>query len=305
MYHEAMSSSAEHDHWLRVAANLRVDRSRGVAPHKPLLLLAVADLIEEGDLTKPLLPLTGELTFRFIAYWSIVANRRPQRPDIRLPFFHLSGDGCWTPLDEELEPTTDRRKPRFSHIEPDFFACLCNATFRKKLRRIVVETYFADPLERAGLYDLLGLSMPSSSSVKEDIAQYKASRQRGREARFRLSVVPAYEYTCALTRYRCVTVDAGSIVDACHIHPFSDSRNNNPRNGIALSKNAHWLFDQGLWALTDDYEVVVARDRFDEAGEVAWSLRRMSGTRIMLPKDKQFWPDLAHIEWHRKNRFQT
>jgi putative restriction endonuclease len=298
-----MRASALHDHWLTVAANLRVDRSRGVAPHKPLLLLVVADLVEVGELSDPLLPLTGELTFRFMAYWSIVAHRRSQRPDIRLPFFHLSGDGCWTPLDRNRQRTSDRRAPQFAQLDPDFFECLNTATFRKHLRHILVATYFPDPGESSALYDLLGFPTPSTHTLKEDAAAYIVSRQRGREARFRLTVVPAYAYTCALTRYRCVTVDAGSIVDACHIHPFSDSRNNHPRNGIALSKNAHWLFDQGLWSLTDDYEVMVAKDRFDEAGEDAWLLQRMAGTRIQLPADKRLWPDPAHIAWHRTRKF--
>ena len=299
-----MPTEALQDHWLTIAANLRVDRSRGVAPHKPLLLLVVADLVEAGELTEPLLPLTGEVTFRFMAYWTIVAYRRPQRPDIRLPFFHLSSDGCWTPLDANRHPTSDRRKPKFAQLDPGLFECLNNMTFRKRLRRTLVATYFHDPHESSALYDLLGLSMPSDHAIKEDAAQYRSSRQRGREARFRLSVVPAYEYTCALTRYRCVTVDAGSIVDACHIHPFSDSRNNHPRNGIALSKNAHWLFDQGLWSLTDNYEVMVARDRFDEAGQEACLLQRMAGTRILLPRDERLWPDPAYVAWHRTHRFE-
>src|SRR5436305_10123399 len=42
------------------------------------------------------------------------------------------------------------------------------------------------------------------------------------------------------------------------------SRNNAPRNGIALCKNAHWLFDNGLWTLSDDYQVMVAVGRFTE-----------------------------------------
>src|SRR5947208_2188046 len=78
------------------------------------------------------------------------------------------------------------------------------------------------------------------------------------------NIVAAYNYTCALTGYRLTTITAGSIVDAAHIHQFSDSRNNDPRNGIALCKNAHWLFDNGLWALSDDYRVVVAVGRFTE-----------------------------------------
>jgi predicted restriction endonuclease len=40
---------------------------------------------------------------------------------------------------------------------------------------------------------------------------------------FRLTVIPACNYTCALTGYRLVTVTSGSIVDAAHIHQFADS----------------------------------------------------------------------------------
>jgi putative restriction endonuclease len=107
-----------------------------------------------------------------------------------------------------------------------------------------------------------------------------------------------------LTRYRLTTVRSGSIADAAHIHQFSDSRNNHPQNGIALCKNAHWLFDQGLWSLTDDYEVIVASDRFDEAGPDAFLLDRFAGTRIALPENRSYWPDVNHLAWHRKHKFQ-
>ena len=74
----------------------------------------------------------------------------------------------------------------------------------------------------------------------------------GREARFRFEVVPAYRYTCALTGYRITTIAKGSIVDAAHIHEFSDSRNNDLRTGWRCARNAHWLFDAGLWSVGDD-----------------------------------------------------
>jgi len=35
--------------WLTVLNNLRVDRSRVIAPYKPLLLLVVLELVENGD----------------------------------------------------------------------------------------------------------------------------------------------------------------------------------------------------------------------------------------------------------------
>lgn len=169
------------------------------------------------------------------------------------------------------------------------------------MRRILIAKYFVDAGERAGLYQLVGLSVPPDPIVKEDARLYEISRERGREARFRLTVVPAYNYTCALTRYRLVTVDSGSIVDAAHIHQFADSRNNHPHNGIALCKNAHWMFDEGLWSLDDDYRVLVAVKRFDESGAGEFLLSLKANSRILLPADPNYWPDKTHLVWHRKH----
>jgi hypothetical protein len=79
------------DYGLAKFSKLRIDRARdGPAPHKPLLLLVLCDLVEKESLSHGVLPLSPELAFRFYTYWSIVAERRPQRPDVRLPFHHLS-----------------------------------------------------------------------------------------------------------------------------------------------------------------------------------------------------------------------
>jgi putative restriction endonuclease len=293
----------ECDKWLKTAAHLRVDRSRGPAPHKPLLLLVVAELAEEGKLASPIVPLTGELVFRFLAFWSVVVARRSQRADIRLPFYHLSSDGFWTPLDEAGNPTSDRRRVVAVRLDPEFVGCLSDPAFLMRMRRVLIATYFVDPGERAALYTLVGMPVPPYDEVKSDARLYRADRERGREARFRLIVVPAYNYTCALTGYRLTTMNSGSIVDAAHIHEFADSRNNDPRNGIALSKNAHWLFDQGLWSLTDDFRVVIGPHRFDESGDAELLLARREGKPIHLPANRDYWPDKAHLRWHREHKF--
>ncbi len=297
-----MQPTAQCEKWLRVLANLRVDRKDNIAPHKPLLLLVVAELAEQKKLA-PMFPLTGELVFRFLAFWTVVAERRSQKPDVRLPFYHLGGDLIWNPLDEESKPTTDRRRVFAAQIEPEFFECIHKVEFREQMRRILIAKYFIDPSERAALYDLVGLPIPPDEIVKADAQKYEAARERGREARFRLTVVPAYNYTCALTAYRLTTVKSGSIVDAAHIHQFAKSGNNDPRNGIALSKNAHWMFDAGLWSLDDEYRVIVAASRFDEAGNEAFMLKKMINKRILLPADGNFWPAKAHLAWHRDNKF--
>jgi putative restriction endonuclease len=300
MLEKRNQSSVQCEKWLKVVSKLRVDRKGTIAPHKPLLLLVLAELAQQDKLTTKIVPLTGELVFRFLAYWTVVAERRPQRPDIHLPFYHMRSDGCWTPLDEDGRPTLERRRAVAADLDETFLACLNDAEFREQMRRILIAKYFLDFAERTALYQIVGLPVPPDAIVREDARLYEAARERGREARFRLTVVPAYNYTCALTRYRLVTIDSGSIVEAAHIHQFADSRNNHPRNGMALCKNAHWMFDEGLWSLDDDYRILIDHKRFDESGADELLLEPKANKRILLPSDSNYWPDKAHLAWPRK-----
>ena len=42
-------------------ARLNIDRTKGAAPHKPLLLLCLLEIAAEGGLTTEIMPVTGEL----------------------------------------------------------------------------------------------------------------------------------------------------------------------------------------------------------------------------------------------------
>lgn len=293
-------------YWLKQIATLKVDKARGdSAPHKPLLLLVILDLIEEKLLQQEILALTGELAFRFCTYWTVVAARRKQAPDIRMPFHHLKSGGFWAALSEDNKPSPDKKLTAFVKLDSSFLNCTLDEDFRDKARRLLVGKYFTDG-EQTALCSLLNISVPTDAYILRESAAYAraAAVEQGREARFRLTVIPAYDYTCALTGYRLVTIDSGSIVDAAHIHRFADSRNNDPRNGMALCKNAHWLFDMGLWTLGDDYKVRVATTKFSESGSEVLLLKSMEGQKIRLPADTKYWPDPIQLAWHRMNRFQ-
>jgi putative restriction endonuclease len=297
---------ATSDQWLAKLARLRVDRATGdPAPHKPLLLLTVLELAEQGLLTKQFLPLTPELAFRFFGYWTVVSRRRRQRPDIRLPFHYLQTDGFWSSLSDQGKRSTHPRLTRFVEIPSDLVAVVGDPAWRDRARRVLVETYFR-PSEKLALYELMGMPVPNKAKVASELAAAARAdaANQGREARFRLTVIPAYGYACALTGYRLTTITAASIVDAAHIHQFSDSRNNDPKNGIALCKNAHWLFDQGLWSLTDDYRVIVAVGRFSEDCPDQKGLLNYHGERVRLPIDQSLWPNPIHLSWHREKKLQ-
>jgi putative restriction endonuclease len=293
------------DQWLTKIANLkRFQNKRGFAPHKPILLLVVLELAEQGLLPKKKLPLTPELAFRFYSYWNIVVNRWPTKPDVRFPFHYLQTDGFWSALAEDGNPSPDNRLTRYADLCSDFVACANDPAFREKARRILIAKYFP-PKERIALYTLVGLPVPDDEGEKDaNFKSQEEAQKQGRETRFRLNIVAAYNYTCALTQYRLTTVTGGCIVDAAHIHQFADGHNNDPDNGLALSKNAHWLFDNGMWTLSDDYRVIIAHGSFAEAGPAQHLLAQYSGQKIQLPSDPSLWPNLLHIAWHRKKKFK-
>jgi putative restriction endonuclease len=290
------------EQWLAKLARLKVDRATGdPAPHKPLLLLIVIDLADEGILPHDVLPLTPELAFQFATYWGIVAHRRNQPPDVRLPFHHLQSDGFWSAQKADGQPSTDNRETRFANIPYDFGAAARDPAWRSTARRILIAKYFR-PAERMALYGATGLPIPTEDEVRQDAA-YKSSEEammRGREARFRLTIVAAYNYACALTGLRLTTITVGSIVDAAHIHQFADSRNNQPQNGLALCKNAHWMFDQGLWTIADDYRILVGIDRFSESAPDGKLFASYHGQRLHLPSDDRLHPSRIHLAWHRR-----
>lgn len=284
--------------------HLRIDRAKGVAPHKPLLLLVVLELAKSGLLTTRDLPLTPELAFRFSAYWSIVAHRRSQPPDIRLPFHHTRSSKLWTTLKTDESDSSHRDTTTLIRLSIDFFDALQSPDFRQLAGRILISSYF-EHAEQVALYELAGIEPPSETVPTDKLASDadEASRTTGRTARFRVDVVAAYCHTCALTGYRITTITGHSIVDAAHIHQFAKSRNDDPQNGIALCKNAHWLFDLGLWSIDADYRVIVAKNVFDEDCPTQESLNSMAGSKLRLPRDEQLWPSNQNLQWHRTKCF--
>ncbi len=270
------------------------------APHRPLLLLTVLKAAErDGELPEVML-LSPELVYQFKLFEHIVAHRRKQKLDIRMPFHHLKSSGVWTPLDKHGESSKHRSVTTCVRFDPDFRAACLDAEFRQRAATILIETYFRSE-EQIALREMMGLPadvvIPESEGIQ---TPEQAARSEGRSARFRLDVVPAYNYTCALTGYRIITVDRGTIVDAAHIGPFRSSKNNDVRNGLSLCKNAHWLFDVGLWSLDDDYRVIVAETAFDENSPDQTPLKRMVGRRIRLPREERYWPLIANLAAHRK-----
>ena len=303
----ATSVSSECTRWLNVLSDLNYDPASGIAPHKPLLLLVVCDLAESGKLDGAILHRDGDLVFRFSSYWRIVADRRGTKPDVRLPFFHLRTEGVWKPLEADGRPAEDRNRTVLGQLDVSFLMCLKSEEFRTLVRRTLIAKYF-EPHERAELYSLVGLEVPPEDVVAADATRFLPSEksEAKRDAKFSVRVLPAYDYTCALTGYRMIAINGTTPLDAAHIRQLKKGGSNHPTNGIALSKTAHWLFDRGFWSITNDLCVLVAEHRFEEAGKEAFLLKKMAGRELFRPVNFHFFPDPQFLAWHRQHhKFET
>jgi hypothetical protein len=136
--------------------------------------------------------------------------------------------------------------------------------------------------------------------VQEDRVLYRVNAQKRDEA-FRDVVLANYDRTCAITGQKFIyssTVEA----QAAHIIAKGVRGTDDPRNGLALSRSAHWAFDAGIFTISDQYEVIVhpeAKRALSSLFPVLEADRR----RIHLPSDTAYHPHQEALSWHRENRF--
>jgi hypothetical protein len=136
--------------------------------------------------------------------------------------------------------------------------------------------------------------------VAEDRAVYQVSRQK-RDVAFRGIVLGNYGYTCAVTGQRFHSVQHVE-ADGAHIIGKDVHGTDDPRNGVALSKSAHWAFDCGIFTISDQYEVVV-NPKASGASIAQFPAIEVNRRKILLPEDSYYWPHPEALAWHKHEVF--
>jgi putative restriction endonuclease len=136
--------------------------------------------------------------------------------------------------------------------------------------------------------------------VSENRAIYQVSRER-RDAAFAGIVLDNYGNTCAVTVQRFHSANHIE-ADGAHIIGKSVQGTDDPRNGIALSKTAHWAFDRGIFTISDQYEVII-NPKARNANITNFPVLEMDRRKIELPKDSYYWPHPDALDWHRTEVF--
>jgi putative restriction endonuclease len=90
-------------------------------------------------------------------------------------------------------------------------------------------------------------------------------------------------------------------IEAAHIRPVGNNHNgpDSVRNGIALSRTMHWMFDRGVISLSDDYDIMLAKSRVPD--EIKQLMN--PGGKINLPTDSKLYPHTQFLKYHREHIF--
>lgn len=319
------------DHYISLFAKLRVDRTRGswtrlthhASPYKPFLLLSILDHLASGQITKNFIEPSLELTETFQEYIALLP-KIDREASMAYPFYHLESSDFWEMLPQ---PGVEHRKGRAiksmkrlrelylgARLSKDLFMLLQMETSREKLRTVIVQTYFAPEVQPAIWKQSLihfGSTRYASDllSAAETVPSYSVSLDetdcvgKVRNQGFRKAIVRLYVHRCALCGIKMLTSEGHTVVDAAHIIPFSESKNDHPTNGMALCKLCHWSFDEGLMSVVKNYEVIIS-PAVKKDPNLPGHILTLSDRPMFRPAETRFWPAQENFSWHRKNRFK-
>lgn len=134
--------------------------------------------------------------------------------------------------------------------------------------------------------------------VKEESFSYTTTMPK-RDKAFREIVVREYDYTCAVCNMK-FRWQGFAEATAAHIIPKYKNGTDDPRNGVALCRTHHWAFDQGVFSLTDNYEILLSPS-VEESESLNFMLLEMEGKTVLLPSNDTLNPHPEAIKWHREN----
>ncbi len=144
-------------------------------------------------------------------------------------------------------------------------------------------------------------------AVSEDLPRYperplieQVSLRPYRDRAFSTIIRSVYNHTCALTGFRLINGHGRGEVEAAHIRSVESNGPDSPRNGIALSRTVHWLFDRGIVSMEDDGRILKVDTLIPD--QVSKILCPEGYAR--LPQSRSTKPHPEFLRWHREHVFK-
>jgi putative restriction endonuclease len=224
------------------------------APHKPLLVLYALGQLSRGGPNsiafRDLAPKLTELLKEF------GPSRKSYHPEY--PFWRLQNDGLWVVDD------TDQLQRRTGQTDVPKRELLTNDVHAHFTSQIAQPLQHDPSLVADVALRLLDGHFPVSlhqdilDAVGLDLARSETVTRRKRDPEFRIRILTAYEYSCAVCGF---DVRLGSQIlglEAAHIKWHQAGGPDEEQNGLALCSLHHKAFDLGAFTIQPDSVLLVS-----------------------------------------------
>ena len=241
-----------------------------------------------------------------MAYWA-TAIIREIRPDPAL------ADHYYADLEHFLEFTNpvplESEISGFWESRLDNDGALNKGTIRRSVRPIKEDEFLSICAAgfKAGLYDpSLGEPIDPFPALEEEQTPFERPtiptlvNRKFRDRIFAKHIRDAYDSRCAITGLKIINGGGRAEMEAAHIQPAEHRGPDFVRNGLALSRTVHWMFDRGLISIDDDYKLLTVPQLLPEGVD---RLFNMSG-EITVPDRERDRPSPTFLHWHRENCFK-
>lgn len=298
----------------------------GLAPHKPILLLSVLQMFNAKLIRENKIFISPELIFLFKNNWQRLVKTQ-HVCTFALPFFHLSreksklwrlvpkaGFEAILNVKESVSSITELNQMiDYATFPQDLFDLIVNENYNLMLQQMIKDQYFDTTDFEINSFQFDEIKTLEYKILNEDAALYKTEIKKFIEQKneeeifirgniFKREIPKIYNNTCCISDMRVDAIANISMIDACHIVPFSESYDDTVTNGIALCPNLHRAFDRGLIGVNEQYKVVVSKV-FKEQ-ETGYSIKQFEHKKIFLPTEKKYWPSINNFNRHFQQTFK-
>ena len=267
------------------------------APHKPLLILYALGRWQRGLPEVTFLEAERDLTALLREFGP---PRRSDHPE--QPFWRLQNDGVWTvtaPADLATKKRGDiplvtalRSADVRAGFSDDVKAALnADPLLVPQIAARLLERHFPESIH-PDILSAVGLSL----SVTIDTA-------KKRDPHFRLKVLTAYEYRCAVCGFDVRLGTVSIALDAAHIQWHQAGGPAKESNGLALCVLHHKTFDLGAFTLSPE-GVLLVSDQANGSTGFQESLLGYHGKKVRGPQRPEWNPHASFVDWHGKEVFK-
>ena len=263
------------------------------APHKPLLLLLAIGAWQSGRELNWLI-IQEELS-QLLKQFGKLGPLRPQ-----YPFIRLQNDGLWV-VDGFEDFQGDAKVTELTQINPG-----------ARLAPEVIDALEAHPDQLGTIVnELLYNHFPGSmhdaiitaTGIRLDsTGQSQLTTQRTRDPNFRIDVLTAYNYQCAVCGYGARMNDGVVGLEAAHIQMHARNGPDTVSNGLALCSLHHTLFDYGAFTVTPLFNIEIS-NRINGPGAQN-ELFEYNSKPISRVRNEAMLPASSYLNWHRAEIFK-